>query len=171
MRESDQQSRTSKEDKHPTHLTTTETIVKKPEPKTTQDQIPKQYKSNKVSEDANETSIAEDIVDIENMRDAYIEMCNNFSDTYFINTVTCRAHLKYIARLSKFNKRKALSILDSGADTHVFGTGWIPLFVRGPHTQTVDFIGFDNVHARKHGLPIGPHAALVKTATGKRIIL
>ena len=61
--------------------------------------------------------------------------------------------------------------MDSGADTHVFGTGWIPLFVQGPHTPTVNLIGFDNVHARKHGLPIGPHATLARISTGKRIIL
>ena len=108
---------------------------------------------------------------MESLYDAYVEMVNNFSDKYFINTVTCRAHLNYIARLSKFNKRKALSILDSGADTHVFGIGRIPFFVQGPNTKTADLIGFDNVHARKHGLAIGPHAALVRTSSGKKIIL
>ena len=82
-----------------------------------------------MSEDTNETSIIEETVNMESLREAYVEMVHNFSDTYFINNVTCRAHLNYIARLSKFNKRKPLSIVDSGADTHVFGTGWIPLFI------------------------------------------
>ena len=124
-----------------------------------------------MSEDTNETSIIEETVNMESLREAYVEMVLNFSDTYFINNVTCRAHLNSIARLSKFNKRKPLSIVDCGADTHVFGTGWIPLFVQGPHTKTVDLIGFDNVHARKHDLPIGPHATLARKASGKRIIL
>ena len=62
-------------------------------------------------------------MNMEEMREAYLEVCNNFADTYMANQVTCRAHLNYIALLSKYNKRKALCIVDSGADTHVFGIG------------------------------------------------
>ena len=61
--------------------------------------------------------------------------------------------------------------MDSGADTHVFGKGWIPLFEQGVHTPTADLIGFDEVHARKKELPIGPHTALVKTIDEKYVIL
>ena len=110
-------------------MTTTDTIVKKSESKDPQEQIPKQYKSNKAVEESNETSFIEDIMNMEEMREAYFEVCNNFADTYLANQVICRAHLNYIALLSKYNKRKTLCIVYSGADKHVFGTGWIPLFV------------------------------------------
>ena len=58
--------------KPPAHLTTTDTIVKKPEQNEPKDQIPQQYKSNKVTEDEYETSIVEEIANIQNARDAYI---------------------------------------------------------------------------------------------------
>ena len=93
---------------YPQHLSTTDTIVKKPEPKEPKDRIPQQYKSNKVSEDTNKTSIVEEIANMESLREAYVEMVHNFSDTYFINNVTCRAHLNYIVRLSKFNKKTSI---------------------------------------------------------------
>ena len=83
----------------------------------------------------------------------------------------CRAHIEYISMLSRYEKRKSLVIIDSVADTHVFWKGWIPLFQQGPHTPTADLIGFDNIHVRKQGLPIGTHASLVRTENNELIIL
>jgi len=34
-----------------------------------------------------------------------------------------KAHVEYIARLSIHSKKKALTIIDGGADTHLFGRG------------------------------------------------
>ena len=82
-----------------------------------------------------------------------------------------QASLEYIVRLSTQGKENFLIIIDSGADTHVFGNGWLPLFKQGPPTPAADLVGFDNIHARKHGLPIGPHAALVRTDKDELIIL
>ena len=98
-------------------------------------------------------------------------MCRT-DDSYNINnTFICKAHIEYITRLSRKEKNKSLTIVDSGADTHVFGYGWTPLFIQNDHTRLADLIGFDESYAKKRGLPIGPHAALVKLNNGKRIIL
>ena len=89
----------------------------------------------------------------------------------FNNIIQCKAHIEYIARLSIHGGKKSLAIMDSGADTHVFGKGWLPLFEKGPHMPTADLIGFDSLYAKKQNLPIGPHAALVRTENGDLIIL
>ena len=73
-------------------------------------------------------------------------------------------------QLAKFI-RKLLNILDAGADTHVFGASWLPLFIEGPLTKRADIIGFDDKAARKHNLPIGPHATKVKDTNNRTIIL
>ena len=52
--------------------------------------------------------------------------------------------------------------MDSGADTHIFGKGWLPLFEKGPHTLTADLIGFDSVYTKKQNFPIDHQVALVR---------
>lgn len=98
---------------------------------------------------------------------------NNDHIQYFNcnNIIQYKVHIEYIARLSLHNGKTSLAIMDSGADTHVFGKGWLPLFEKGPNTPTADLTGFDSVYAKKQNLPIGPHAALVKTENGNLIIL
>ena len=149
------------------HLKTTDSIVKPPNSKEESQIIPRQYQSKRVEEnlngeEENELSIVEEITGSIGLDQAYAQICNANNVYRENNTFICRAHLEYIARLSRQDQGKSLAIIDSGADTHVFGKGWIPLFEHGVHTPTSDLIGFDEIHARKKGLPIGPHTALVK---------
>ena len=58
---------------------------------------------------------------------------------------------------------KGLNIMDAGADTHVVGNTWKPLFEITELTPRADVIGFDTNAACKKGLPIGAYAT--KTAT------
>ena len=53
---------------------------------------------------------------------------------YNASMIVCKANLQYIARLAR-HKNKSLCIVDGGADTHVFGHSWLPLFTVGPHTK------------------------------------
>ena len=53
-----------------------------------------------------------------------------------------------------------LCIINGGADTHEFGIALIPLFEETPDTLKSNI--FDDKAARKHGLPIGPHAKKVQ---------
>lgn len=69
------------------------------------------------------------------------------------------------------NQKVPLCITDWVEDSHVFGRAWIPLFSEGPNTPKADIIGFDDKAARKHGLPIGPHATKVKGRSNRYIIL
>ena len=87
------------------------------------------------------------------------------------NTIVCKEHVEYIMRSSRQEKNKSLDIINSGTDTHVFGYGWTPLFVQDNHTPLADLICFDESCVKKRGLPIGPHATLVKLNNGKNIIL
>ena len=65
----------------------------------------------------------EEITESKDLQEAYIQICKA-NDSYKINnTFTCKAHVEYIARLSRQEKNKSLTIIDSGADTHVFGHG------------------------------------------------
>ena len=100
-----------------------------------------------------------------------VNLCRTSESFKINNTFICKAHVEYIVRLSRKEKNKSLTIVDSAADTHVFGHGWTPLFKQNDHTRMADLIGFDESYEKKKGLPIGPHAALVKLNDGKRIIL
>ena len=62
--------------------------------------------------------------------------------------IMCKANLQYIVRLAQ-HKNKSLCIVDGGADTHVFGYSWLPLFTVGPHIKKADIICFDEMAARK----------------------
>ena len=135
------------------------------------------------NKEQNNLSILEQYMESESFQDAYTKLCNiNYvSNSHKIddenqyyhcnNVMRCKVNVEYIVRLSRHNKRKALTIIDGRADTHVFGRGWLPLFERGPHTQTADLVGFDSAYAKKHDLAIGPHAALARTNKGELIIL
>ena len=70
LRERNPPSTSSPNEKIPSHLTTTDTIVKKLESKDLKEKIPKQYKSNKAVEETNETSFIEDIMNMEEMRES-----------------------------------------------------------------------------------------------------
>ena len=149
--------------------------------------IPKQYNTNNISNIKNEENsniiVLEQFTGTGSIQEAYGRLCNintlnamweNGDQTQYFNCnniIQCKAHVEYIARLSIHGNKKSLAIMDSGADTHVFGKGWLPLFQKGPHTPTADLIGFDSVYAKKQNLPIGPHAALVRTENGDLIIL
>ena len=67
--------------------------------------------------------------------------------------------------------KDAINILDAGADIHVFGASWLPLFIEGSLIKRADIIGFDDKAARKQNLPIGLHATKVQGANGRTIIL
>ena len=113
----------------------------------------------------------EELTGCNNLREAYAQICKANNVYRLHNTIICQAHVEYIMRLSRQERNKSLAIIDSGADTHVFGCGWTLLFVQDNHTPLVDLIVFDEGCAKKKGLPIGPHAALVKLNNGKSIIL
>ena len=55
-----------------------------------------------------------------------VNLCRTNESFKINNTYICKAHVEYIARLSRKEKNKALTIVDSGADTHVFGHRWTP---------------------------------------------
>ena len=155
----------------PKHLKITDSIVKPPAIKT--ETIPKQYSNiNHTStinedEEVNNMSLATyvylkqegyDNQDIQQI--AKVNNTQSHNTQYHLNNILCRANFQFVVRLTK--QKVPLCITDGGADTHVFGRAWIPLFSEGPHTPKADIIGFDDKAARKHGLPIGPHATKVK---------
>ena len=82
----------------------------------------------------------------------------------------CKANLQYVIRLAR-NGKSPLSIIDGGADTHVLGMAWLPLFTKHANTPKADIIGFDDKDGRKHNLPIGPHATKVRDRNNRLIIL
>ena len=107
---------------------TVTSIVKNPGTTSDQKNIPKQYNSNKANfqweNEENETSLIEEITESNDLQEAYIQICKA-NDSYKINnTFICKAHVEYIARLSRQEKDKSLTIIDSGADTHVFRYRW-----------------------------------------------
>ena len=170
--------------KIPQNLKVNDSIVKAPIKKEGLQNISRQYNSNNVTnEENNISSIIEEFTNSGPIEEGYGKLCNinmlntdlnrNEQTHYFNcnNIIQCKAHVEYIARLSLQEDKKSLAIMDSGADIHVFGKGWFPLFEKGPYTPKADLIGFDSVYAKKQGLPIGPHAAPGKTNKGEVIIL
>ena len=72
-----------------------------------------------------------------------VNLCRTSESFKINNTFVCKAHIEYIVRLSRKEKNKSLTIVDSGADTHVFGHRWTPLFKQNDHTRMENLIGFD----------------------------
>ena len=83
--------------------------------------------------------------------------------------VKCKVNFNYMIQLAHLSQ--FLSIIDGGADTHVLGASWIKLFTINKSTPLADVIGFDSQAARKHNLPIGPHATKTTDSRGREIIL
>ena len=125
---SNQQEQKSKN--HPSHpasesnLKIVDSIVKKAEDKT----IPKQYgqanttiteQSSEGDEEINNMSIIDYIIDNAEGVQA-IENIKANNTRFFVSLTQCKANLQYTIQLAKFI-RKLLNILDTGADTHVFG--------------------------------------------------
>ena len=145
----------------PPNLKVNDAIVKPPLRKEGTQNIPKQYKTNKVSninsEENNNITVLEQCTGTGSIEEAYGRLCNintlnamweNGDQTQYFNCnniIQCKAHIEYIARLSIHGGKKSLAIMDSGADTHVFGKGWIPLFTEGTHTPMADLIKFNNI--------------------------
>ena len=86
-----------------------------------------------------------------------------------MNLIQCKVNFNYMVQLSHI--MYYLSIIDGGADTHVLGAIWIKKITVNKHTPMVDVIGFDSQAARKHNLPIGPHAIKISDSNGREIIL
>ena len=116
-----------------------DSIVKPPIRKEGTQIIPKQYKTNKVtnvnSEENNNITVLEQFTGTGSIEETYGRLCNintlnaiweNGDQTQYFNCnniIQCKAHIEYIARLSIHDGKKSLAIMDSGADTHVFGKG------------------------------------------------
>ena len=88
----------------------------------------------------------------------------------WVNNLNYTANLQYVIRLAR-NVKSPLSIIDGGADTHVLGMAWVPLFTEDAKTPKADIIGFDDKAARKYNLPIGPHATKTRDRNNRIIIL
>ena len=87
-----------------------------------------QYNLNNVmttdNGEQNNLSVLEQYMESESLQDAYAKLCNinNVANVYKIddesqyyhcnNIMRCKANVEYIARLSRHNKRKALTIID-----------------------------------------------------------
>ena len=72
------------------------------------------------------------------------------------NLIQFRVNFNYMIQLAHL--MLYLNIIDGGADTHVLGCSWIKLFTVNKNNPMADVVGFDSQAARKHNLPIGPHA-------------
>ena len=99
-----------------------------------------------------------------------MEYMNMENPTFRVNNLNCTANLQYVIRLAR-NVKSPLSIIDGGADTHVLGMAWLPLFTEDAKTPKADIIGFDDKAARKYNLPIGPHATKARDRNNRIIIL
>ena len=137
---------------------TVDSIVKNPNKQQEQQEIPKQYNSKRTQlqweQEEDETLLMEELTGCNNLKEAYAQICKANNVYRLHNTILCQAHVEYIMRLSRQEKNKSLAIIDSGADTHVFGCGWTPLFVQDNHTPLADLIGFDESCTKKRGLTI-----------------
>ena len=80
------------------------------------------------------------------------------------------ANTQYFTMLTKYEA--ALCIADDGADTHVGGTGWLPITpTEGPGVKYANLVGFDKDSAKKANLPIVAAITKVEDQYGKEIIL
>lgn len=70
-----------------------------------------------------------------------------FFPTFHANHTLCKVSKHIAALFTKLNK--GLSIADAGADTHVVGNTWKPLFEVNDSTPRADVIGFDTNEAPK----------------------
>ena len=106
-------------------------------------------------------------------RTAFVNMINWYNEsgkpTYHINNLSCNVSPSITALLSKL--KRGFNIVDGGADTHVVGNTWKPLYQVDNTTPRADVIGFDSNAARKKGLPIGAYATKTTTDQGKEVIL
>ena len=87
-----------------------------------------------------------------------------------VDTIRCRANLQFITNLA-IKDKIFTCIVDAGADTHLFGQAWVALFEETANTPRADVVGFDEKVARKHGLPMGPHATKIQDTNGRWIII
>ena len=127
---------------------TTDSIVKPPNTKEETQIIPRQYQSRRVEknlngEEENELSIIEEMTGSKGPDQAYAQICNANNVFQVNNTLICRAHIEYIARLSRQDQGKSLAIIDSGAE-------------QGVHKPTANLIGFDEVHTGKRDYQLDP---------------
>ena len=158
------------------HLKFTDSIIKPPKDQTGERIIPKQYsKANKIAtlnvyKEENNMSMLDCLEQMQVVDQAYEQIANINKTQYRACAITYRANLQFMIRLARTGKL-LLNIIDGGADTHVFGMAWLPLFKEGPNTPRADIVGFDDKAVRKYGLPIGPHATKVKDRNGRYIIL
>ena len=154
---------------------TIDSIVKNLNTPHDQHVIPKQNNSKKThmqwEQEEEETSLIEESTGCNSLNEVYTKICKNNSVYRLHDTIVCKAHVECIMRLSKQKKNKSLAIIDSGADTHIFGHACTPLFTQDNHTPLADLIRFDEAFSKKRDLPIGPHATLAKLNNGKNIIL
>ena len=86
-----------------------------------------------------------------------------------MNMIRCKFNFNYMVKLAHLSQ--FLSIIDGSADTHFLGNSWLKLFTINKNTPLADVIGFDSQAARKHNLPIGPHATKTIDSKGREIIL
>ena len=89
--------------------------------------------------------------------------------TYHINNLSCKVSPTITALLS--NLKRGFNIADGGADTHVLGNTWKPLYSIDDNTPRADVIDFDSNATCKKGLPIGSYATKTTTDQGKEVIL
>ena len=181
-------------DKAQTKLTEVDSILKSPKQKidsnnNTSSQLPNQYSGNQIIMNTSDvathgtstlTASANTLsghlnegdpdnnpaVAMANLSSWYNDHCQ---PTFKANLIECKVSNQITAMLIKMNN--GLNIMDAGADTHVVGNTWKPLFEITEMTPRADVIGFDTNAARKKGLPIGAYATKTNTSDGKSIIL
>ena len=140
------------------NLKVVDTILKNPDKNNNQDTNINKLSTSPCNIPEEESSISYIEYVIQNTRaEIHMEQATNdivsINNTqYNVSMIVCKANLQYIARLAH-HKNKSLCIINEGADTHVFGYSWLPLFTVGPHTKKADIIGFDEMAARKHTYP------------------
>ena len=78
----------------------------------------------------------------------------------------CRSHTRYLAMLNQ-SETSNLCIVDSGADSHVGGSAWLPITAtNGPLVKYANVVGFDAKDTMKKGLPIVSDITKCITKTG-----
>ena len=92
-----------------------------------------------------------------------------FFPTFHANHTLCKVSKHITALFNKLNK--GLNIADAGADTHVVGNTWKPLFEVNDSTPRANVIGFDTNASPRKDLPIGAYVTKTVTSTGREIIL
>ena len=128
-------------------LPTNKDIVKAPpvQPQQQERAIPKQYSANTATVETKDEAT-----------DTFMSVIHSLN-----NLRTVRASLHHLQHFHQVPEHLVIS--NTGADSHVAGSAWLPLYdPKGPCVPKVNVVGYNEHTTRQNGLPVGPMCTKVQ---------